>query len=98
MDMELLPNSGDTFFIPEVPEDQKAELAEERSTAQVSYPIQATLMAWFDDQIALAETVHGLNAESSVSIETQVLVKQNLAQAFISKRSELVTMFDEFSK
>jgi hypothetical protein len=66
-------------YLSEEPEEQAQEIKAERGKVLASAPIFEDLNAWFDDEIAWAKSIDGLDVESNSPIEAQILAKQRYA-------------------
>jgi hypothetical protein len=79
LENELMPNSGEIaapgIFIDDAEQNQIApdEERQEESTMAVSQPLIADLMLWFDEQIAVADSVE--QAHKTLKLYNKALAK-----------------------
>lgn len=88
------PNNGQAIGVFDTPPDeqQEAKAKEEQMTTAGSLPVIKDLLAWFDDQIAEAESIKDIVLDDNMTtanIARQVMVQKLLATKLRAKRGEL---------
>lgn len=78
------------------PAEQILEEQAERGELLAAAPLLDSLLAWFDGEIALANSIDGLDVESRVSLEGQVLARQILKEKLEGAKSRLQASKDSF--
>lgn len=91
----LSPNDS-TFLHLDISEEQKVTERLEKTKAIAAAPLIRDTLAWFDDCIAHAETIKGIDPESNVSVEAQIMAKQTLAALLKTHRSEFQRLADTY--
>lgn len=98
---DLNPTDGQAagVYYPTPDEDQQRDEAQEKSSILAAGDILLTeLMEWFDEQIATAESVTGMEIKPGVSLEDQLLGKIWLGTALREKKAELLSRWETFTK
>lgn len=97
--MEDLPNDGSSFYIPEVPAEQKIEMSEEKQRAVAAYPILDELLTWFDEAIKNTDSIEILKADArrrNKSHEVMVEAYDITRELLTIKRGELESIKTTF--
>lgn len=95
--MDLVPNEGQFFGVPENQERTIENNQEKALVLQVSEFIQAEL-EWYDKQIDETNRISNLDYTSEVRIESQIQAFQMLADLLTKKKGELQAIADLYIK
>lgn len=81
----LYPNTGDTYYKPEMPADRKDEESEEKAKALAGMPLINDLIARFDKRIAFYDSLESIPSDVSTHPEEHLravlanqMAKENL--------------------
>lgn len=94
---DLVPNEGNLFGVPINQEREIENKKEKAKVLEVAEFIEAEL-AWCYAQKAEAEKLTNIDLESKVSVESQVMAYQMLAELLTNKKGELQAIADQYIK
>lgn len=96
---DLNPNeAGSGIFQPEIASEAAEEEAEERAMVSSAAPIFDEILYWFDEEIAWASSIDGIDLESTVPASAQLLAKTRLKEHLTNCRQRLVSMREKHLK
>jgi type IV secretory pathway protease TraF len=72
---DLLPLDGSLLNL-DPPEEQIREEQAERGEVLASAPLIASILAWFDEQIAQCDNIDGIDLESPIEVKAQLMARQ----------------------
>jgi hypothetical protein len=92
---DLLPLDGGLINL-DPPEEQKLEEQIEGSAVMASAPIIKSLLEWFDIEIALTDSIDGIDLEANVPLAAQILARQLLKAKLVDSKGRLMAQRDAF--
>jgi hypothetical protein len=94
---DLMPNEAPPPGIYEVPEDEQVrkEINEEAAMVGGARPMFEEILSWFDNEIDWAAKINGLDTESKVPLEAQLLAKQRYQKFMTEAKGRLVVLKNE---
>ena len=92
---DLMPNDGGILNL-NAPKEQTIEMQTEKGEVLASAPVINAILAWFDDEIALCDSIVGLDLESTVDLKVQILARQVVADKLKAAKERLMIQRDAF--
>lgn len=93
---DLDPTSAEPFEMPQDESKLEEESAERSMVFDAGRPLINEILAWFDDEIIVAESMSSLNVESRVELAAQVLAAQTLSSRLRTAQANLQAKMDEY--
>lgn len=90
---DIMPNDA-TFLGANQDQDEEVtrQINTEKAMVQAARPLFDHILAWFDVQIAQADSIGNIDAESRIDITIQILAAQSLKERLIRAKSDLEVM------
>lgn len=92
IDFELNPNS--TFFLPEEDSEQVQDTNDEKAMVQASAKYIDHILDWMDEEIRLTDSITGINLESKLDVQAQILARQILKDKLTEAKIRLESLKD----
>lgn len=92
----LMPSdAGSSMFTQEADREIERIIGQEQAMMTGAAPLLDLLFDWYDGEIERAATIKGINLESKVSAEAQILAKQQLSDFLIASKARLEILRDQ---